>query len=90
IRTASGLYASEFAVFLCSSRRDTEEIADLCLARIDSMKLFLNLNSDKLSIAESSRRSAENAKVAIFGNFVVMAVSENAEMSINAARDLIS
>ncbi len=89
IRAASGLHANEFAVFRCRSRRDAEEIADLCLARIDTIEHFIRLNSDVLGVPDSDLLSAENAKVTIYGKYVIMALSKDADAAIEAAKDII-
>ncbi len=90
LRASSGLYAEEFAVFLCSSSRDTEEIADLCLGRIDTIRYFINANSEKLSLDANISVTLDNAKVIISGHYVVMAVSKDASIAIAAAKELIT
>lgn len=87
---SSGLRACEFGVFLCASRRDAEEVAELCLGRIDTMRHFINLNSEKLSLDSSSAENIKNAKVAVYGRYVVIAVSSKAEKAISAASGMIS
>ncbi len=88
--TASGFSACEFAVFLCSSRRDTEEIADLCLGRIDIMRHFISSNSEKMSLDSSIKARLDTAKVTIIGRYVIMAVSDDAELVIKTAKAMIS
>lgn len=87
---SSGIYACEFAVFLCSNRRDAEEISDLCLGRIDTMRHFINANSERLSLDPSGSENLKNAKVKVVGQYVIMAVWKDADISINAAKELIS
>ena len=87
---SSGLHACEFAVFLCSNRRDTEEIADLCLGRIDTMQHFVNANSAKLSLEEASSANLKEATVAVVGRYVIMAVSSDAKSAVSAAKEMIS
>ena len=90
LRASSGLYAEEFAVFLCRSRRDTEEIADLCLGRIDTIRYFINANSEKLSLDSDISAALDNAKVIISGHYVIMVVSKDPSVAIAAAKELIS
>ncbi len=90
LRTSSGLYAEEFAVFHCGSSRDREEIFELCLHRIDSICHFINANSQKLSLDSGINATIDNAKVIILGDYVIMALSKNSDAAIKAARELIS
>ncbi|MBE6538301.1 MAG: hypothetical protein E7671_02420 [Ruminococcaceae bacterium] len=89
IWTSSGLYAVEFAVFFCNTDRDTEEIADLCLGRIDDMRRFVNENSDKLSLEQSVIKGLDGAKVIIAKRCVIMAVHSSASIAIDAAKEEI-
>ena len=90
LRLSSGISCFELAVFLCPTVRDAREIADLCLARIDSMKHFFNANSEKLGIHESCAENIKNAKVTVVGRYAIMAVSPNAEECIKSAKNAIS
>lgn len=87
---SSGLYAFEMAVFLCVSERDTAEIADLCLSRIELMRTFYNTNARRLSLDMSAKENIDNAKVSIIGRYVIMAVCGDAKRAVEAAKDLIS
>lgn len=87
---SSGLQACEFGVFRCSDRRDAREIAELCLGRLDTMRHFINLNTDKLSLDLTSIKSLKNATVTIHGSYVIVAVSERADTAISAASAMIS
>lgn len=89
IWVSSGFYATEFAVFHCKNDKDSAEIADLCLSRIDSMRSFINANSQKLSL-EESKITLDNAKVKIIGEYVIMAICEDSEAAIEAAKEVIS
>lgn len=89
IWVSSGFYATEFAVFHCPNDKDAAEIADLCLSRIDSMRSFINANSQKLSLDET-KTTLDNAKVKIIGEYVIMAVCVEAEAAIEAAKEVIS
>ncbi len=90
LRLSSGLYCFELAVFLCPNTRDANEIADLCLRRIDTMEHFFNANSEKLGIDPACLNNIKNAKVAVVGRYVLMAVSPNAADCIKGAKNIIS
>lgn len=90
IWTCSGFYATEFAAFLCNTSVDAEEIADLCLGRIDDMRRFLNENSAKLSLDAYAVSGLNSAKVIITGRCVIMAVCADADTALNAAKEAIS
>lgn len=83
---SSGLYAYEFAVFACVSERDTAEIADLCLARIDAIRFFWNANAERLSLDTSQADGIAKARVIIKGRYVIMALSDDAERAARAAK----
>ncbi len=90
LRASSGLFTCELAVFECNSRRDTEEVADLCLYRLDTIRHFLNLNSEKLGLSDKNFNAVQNGRVEIAGKYVFMAVCEDSEKAIRAAKAFIS
>lgn len=86
---SSGLYTSEFAVFVCYSERDTTEIADICLARIDIMRRFYNANAGQLPLDAKSKDKIAKAKVVKKGRYVIMALSDNPERAVEEAKSCI-
>lgn len=90
IRLSSGLSTCEFAVFLCGTKKDAAEIADLCLGRLDTMRYFVKSNSQKLSLSDTNLTNIENGIVTIVGRYVIMVVSPNAEKAVDAAKEIIS
>ena len=86
----SGLYASEFAVFECASRRDLEGIAELCLNRIEKIKHLVRVNSDELGISDDIKNKLDGGKVMVIGNYVIMVLGEHEEGMIRTAKEIIS
>ena len=87
---SSGLFAAEAAVFECNSRRDLEEISDLCFRRIENIKRLVNANSDSLGISEAAKAKLAGAKVSIIGRYVIMVIDEHSDEMIEAAKEIIS
>jgi hypothetical protein len=71
----------EYVVLRCVSRSDTDLVAGLLLYRLDALRRQYR-GTDQQTIVE-------NASIVILGKYVVLAVSNNAEKALEAAKDTV-
>ena len=76
----SYLHPYEIAVFCCKTREATEDIAKLCLSRLESLKGFWK-DSDERAIVQ-------NGTVKIVNRYVFLIVSEDAQQDFSALKHI--
>ena len=88
IRLSSGFSASEFAFFICHSKNDAYEVADLCIKRIDRILYFARSTGGRY-LGESDMSEIEGAYVEIVGNCVFMAVCSDGRGAVERGKSVI-
>ena len=68
----------EFAVFLCYSHSDTDQVAAMCQARLNALCIHYK--------DTSYQAYTQNARVAIMGKYVLLLISSDAEHALDVAR----
>ncbi len=67
----------EFAVFRCYARSDTDEIAAMCLARLDTLRIHYK--------DTQYASHTQNARVVVIGKYVLLLISSDPEHALGAA-----
>ena len=78
---SSAQHPCEFAVFVCYSRSDTDQVATMCHARLDALRAHYK-GTDYASYTQ-------NARVAVIGRYVLLLISSDAEHALRAARRVL-
>lgn len=74
----------ELAVFLCYTKSGAHKVSQMCLRRISELSFtWKNVGN------EDYMKYIRNAKVAVKGKYVIMAISSDAETAIKAAKSII-
>ena len=71
----------EFAVFRCYARSDTDEIAAMCLSRLDALRIHYK-NTQYASYTQ-------NARVVVIGKYVLLLISSDTAHALRAAKGVI-
>ncbi len=71
----------EFAVFRCYARSDTDEIAAMCLSRLDALRIHYK-NTQYAS-------HTQNARVVVIGKYVLLLISNDPEHALDAAERVL-
>ena len=78
---SSAQHPCEFAVFVCYSRSDTDQVATMCHARLDALRAHYT--------GTPFASYTQNARVAVVGRYVLLIVSSDADHALNAARRVL-
>ena len=71
----------EFAVFRVRARSDTDDVAAMCLARLDTLRIHYK-NTQYASYTQ-------NARVVVIGKYVLLLISSDPEHALRAAKGVI-
>ena len=78
IRLSSYFHPCEFAVFLCKSANDAEDVALFCRNRIDTLRKYTSSSAELCSMStEEYSRYINNAAVVISGRYVALIISSD-------------
>ena len=78
IRLSSFFHPCEFAVFLCKSANDAEDVALFCRNRIDTLRKYTSSSAELCSMStEEYSRYIDNAAVVISGRYVALIISSD-------------
>lgn len=78
---SSAQHPCEFAVFLCYSRSDTDQVATMCHARLDTLRAHYK--------GTEYESHTQNARVAVVGRYVLLIISSDAENALRSARRVL-
>ena len=78
---SSAQHPCEFAVFVCYSRSDTDQVATMCHARLDALRAHYK--------GTPFASYTQNARVAVVGRYVLLLISSDADHALNAARRVL-
>ncbi len=84
LRISSFTTPCEYAVFKAKTIDDTAEIAAMCRKRIDAVQTLVNRGGK-----DEEKTVAESATVFITGRFVLLAMTEDNETVIDAAKGVL-
>ena len=76
---SSYTHACEFAVFLCKSAKGTSAVSQLCLQRLNTLKLYWEG-------VESNDTSLQNAGVTLRGRWVILYLCEDPDAALRGFR----
>ena len=71
----------EFAVFRVRSRSDTDDVAAMCLSRLDTLRSHYK-NTQYASYTQ-------NARVVVIGKYVLLLISSDTEHALRAAKGVL-
>jgi hypothetical protein len=71
----------EFAVFRCYARSDTDDVAAMCLSRLDTLRIHYK-NTQYASYTQ-------NARVVVIGKYVLLLISSDPEHALGAAKRVL-
>ena len=76
---SSYTHACEFAVFLCKSAKGTSAVSQLCLQRLNTLKLYWEA-------AENNDTPLQNAGVTVRGKWVILYLCKDPDAALRAFR----
>ncbi len=83
----------EFAVFRTYARSDTDEVAAMCLTRLDALRTYYKDTPYATQYATQHATQyayyLENARVVVMGNYVLLLISSDTEHAIGAAKRVL-